>query len=1031
MHLDPQRVIDRATRLLRERIRPATEAATARLTATVRDLPGEPEPFAAATSPKDEFRPIAVGDAWGPAWTTSWFHFTGEIPDAWGARLDAAPSRVDGSPAIGPAVAVIDIGFQPDSGPGFQCEGLVHTADGTIVKGIHPKSQWAPISPDACTVDLWVEAAANPDIASVSFRPTDLGEGIAPSGPPLYRLQRADLVLLDPVVQALEVDIELLIGWAEELPVDRPRRLRLLAALDRACDAVDLDDIPATAAAAREILGEELAKGADASAHRVSAIAHAHIDSAWLWPTRETVRKCIRTFSNVLDLMDRYPEFYFACSQAQQYAWVEQRHPELLERIKERVAEGRWIPAGGMWVESDTNMPGGEALVRQFVHGKRYFAEKFGYEPKEVWLPDSFGYTAALPQIAKLAGYRWFLTQKLAWGSPTNKFPHHTFHWQGIDGTTLFSHMPPVDSYLSELSPRELEHAQANFRDAAEASRSVVPFGHGDGGGGPTALMMERARRQADLEGSPTIEHATPKEFFTAAEAEYANAPTWVGELYLEAHRGTYTSQSAMKQGNRRSEHLLREAELWCSTATIRHGVPYPYEELDRIWKTVLLHQFHDILPGSSIAWVHRQAAQTYAEVERELEAIIDSAIDVLAGAGDVALAFNASPVTVDGVPALAAAAADTDSGYDRVEVTENDGTTILDNGILRVTFDRSGASPSIVDLRRGRELVAAGGRAGELVLHQDFPNQFDAWDVDEHYLRTSEVLDDVEGLRVESGEDGSATVVVERRFGRSTSIQATTLRVGSDSIDYEIDVDWHEAERFLKVAFPLDVRTDHSTSEIQFGHIQRPTHANTTWDAAKFEICAHRWVHVGEPGFGVAIANDSTYGHDIRRREAPESGLPGTDVRLSLLRAPRFPDPRTDQGLHRFRYSLNSDASIADAVDAGYRINLPMRTRAGAAPVEPLVRVQEGSGVLVESVKLAEDRSGDLIVRLYEALGARTTATVTWDTPARTVTIVDLLERELDELRHADGSASLEFRPFQIVTLRIARSAALEEEVG
>ncbi|MFZ7087255.1 alpha-mannosidase [Curtobacterium sp. RRHDQ10] len=1031
MHSDPQRVIDRAARVLRERIRPAVEVVTSPLAMTIRDLPGEPEPFATATAPTDAFRPAVVGDAWGPAWTTSWLHLTGSVPAAWRDELAAAETARDRLGAAGPTlVALVDIGFEPDSGPGFQCEGLVHRADGSIVKGIHPRSRWVPLATDDIDVELWVEAAANPDVAAAQFRPTHLGDGIAPDGPPLYELVRADLAVLDPETQALEIDLEVLLGWAEELPADRPRRVRLLRALDLACDALDLDDVRGTAAAARAVLAPELAARADASAHRLAAIGHAHIDSAWLWPTRETVRKCTRTFANVLDLMDRYPEFRFACSQAQQYAWIERAHPDLFARITAAVARGQWIPAGGMWVESDTNLPGGEALVRQMVHGKRYFAEKFGYEPEEVWLPDSFGYTAALPQIAALAGYRWFLTQKLSWGDPTDRFPHHTFRWQGIDGTTLFSHLPPVDSYLSELTPRELQHASSNFRDHGDATMSIVPFGHGDGGGGPTVVMMERARRQADLEGSPVVEHATPRSFFEAAEREYRNAPTWVGELYLEGHRGTYTSQAMTKQGNRRSEHLLREAELWSTTATLRHGVPYPYDALDRLWKTVLLHQFHDILPGSSIGWVHRQAAEAYAAVRDELGAVIDAALTVLAGTGDAALTFNAGSVETDGVPALGAAVVGVDPGLQAVDVRQEGGSTVLDNGALRVVVDRTGGAVSVRDLRRGRELVASGARVGELVLHQDLPNAFDAWDVDEHYLATGRVLDEVDDLRVERTEDGSATVVVQRSFGRSTSVQRTTLRLGAGEIDFVTEVDWHEAERFLKVAFPLDVRTDHSTSEIQFGHVERPTHQNTTWDAAKFEIAAHRWVHVGEPGFGVAVANDSTYGHDVRRRDGVDGGLPGTDVRLSLLRAPRYPDPDADQGRHRFAYRLVSDASVGDAIAAGHRLNLPPRVRSGSGPVAPVVRV-EGTAVVVETVKLAEDRSGDLVVRLYESLGTRATTTVHWDVDAAGASIVDLLERERSPLSDAVRSATLEFRPFQIITLRIRRSAELEEEIG
>jgi len=1043
MHLEPQRVIDRARRVLTERVWPATETAVSPLDVAARALPGEPEPFDRATA--GAFGPTRVGEPWGPAWTTTWFRVRGEVPTDW-----PRPRRTVGGGDGGDrfrVVAALDIGFDADAGPGFQCEGLVFDAAGQILKGIHPRNKTVPVTEGS--VDLFVEAAANPDVAAAAFRPTSLGDGIAVDGPPLYRLKRADLVLVDSAVEALAYDLDVLIGWAERLPGDRRRRGLVLAALADALDALDLGDVAGTTDAARARLADVLAQHAEPSAHRIAAVGHAHIDTAWLWPTRETVRKCTRTFSNVIALQEDYPELRFACSQAQQYAWIEESQPDLFAAITKAVDRGAWIPAGGMWVESDTNMPGGEALVRQFVHGKRYFAERFGVDPQEVWLPDSFGYTAALPQIAKLAGYRWFLTQKLSW-QPTNKFPHHTFWWEGIDGTRLFSHMPPVDNYLSELTAAELDHAVTNFAEHTGAATSLVPFGHGDGGGGPTALMMERARRQADLEGSPVIEHATPEEFFATAEAEYPDAPTWVGELYLEAHRGTYTSQAATKRGNRRSEHLLREAELWSAVASVRHGVPYPYEALDRIWKTVLLHQFHDILPGSSIAWVHREAADAYAKVAAELEEIVESALAVLAGDGSEPLAFNAAPTRSGGVPALGAA---TPAGGDgpEVAVTTDAGTTVLDNGVLRVTVDATGASPSVLDLRHGRELVVAGRRAGELVLHQDFPNAFDAWDLDEHYRGSSRTLEDVDELTVERGDDGAATVVVRRRFGRSSAVQRTTLRPGSDAVDYETEVDWHEAERILKVTFPVDVRAEQAASEIQFGHVMRPTHDNTTWDAAKFETCAHRWVHVGEPGFGVAIANDATYGHDLHRLEAPSGSpgastgtstvtslgtRPGTEVRLSLLRAPRYPDPEADQGTHRFAYQLVSGARIADAVDAGYRLNLPLRERLGSAPVAPLVTVSDAggapeSGIVVESVKLAEDRSGDLVVRLYEALGARARARVSWDLEASGASVVDLLERELEPLADARTGADLELRPFQIVTLRIHRDVAQEEEIG
>lgn len=1023
MHQHPDRTIGRARRLLDERVLPAVHRRRVPMAISVRQLPGEPVGFAEATAQPEQFTSFEPGTAWGPAWTTSWFRLTGTIGTDW---------------PDGDVAAVIDLGFE--GGPGFQAEGLVHRSDGTIIKGVHPMNSAVLLDRVGGEIELFVEAAANPDVTVGMFRPTDLGDGLDPAGRPLYRFRAADLVLLDHDVEQLGYDLDVLIGWAELLPADQPRRARIIRALAQACDAIDIWNVSGTAVAARERLAPVLASPAVPSAHRLAAIGHAHIDSAWLWPMRETVRKCTRTFANVLELMDRYPEFVFACSQAQQYAWIEERQPELFARIGKAVAAGRFIPAGGMWVESDTNLVGGEALVRQFVHGKRYFQDRFGVEPHEVWLPDSFGYTAALPQIAKLAGYRWFLTQKLAW-NPTNPFPHHTFWWEGIDGSRIFAHMPPVDSYLASMTPTELNHAATNFRDHPGADTSMVPFGHGDGGGGPTALMLERTRRQADLEGSPRIEHVSPTEFFRTAEAEYPDAPTWVGELYLEAHRGTYTSQAAMKRGNRRSEHLLREAELWWTTAAVRIGVDYPYEELDRLWKVVLLHQFHDVLPGSSIARVHREARQAYVEVITELGSIIHSAIAELVGPGDQLLRLNPAPVPADDLPALGGRRG-TQPSNGTVELTADESGWLLDNGILRVHVAPDGTIDSIVDLRCGRQVLMPRTRANDLILFQDLPNAFDAWDIDDFYNGTGRSIREVGEIAVQQADPDLAVLRIERQFAGSTSTQTIGLAAGSDQLDFTIDVDWHTQESLLKVAFPIDLRTETAASEIQFGHIRRPTHANTTWDEAKFETCAHRWVQIGEPDFGVAVINDAVYGHDVRRRDhaAGDGTRPGTDIRVSLLRGPRYPDPAADQGRHTIGYGLVVGAGIPQAVAAGLRLNLPVRKIRGGQAPDPLVRLS-GDGPVIEAIKLAEDRSGDVIVRLYEAYGNRSHGRLEWDFAATGAELVDLLERPLSKLAglaadtdlsadvdrptvtgDGDNGLDLELRPFEIATVRIHR---------
>ncbi|TXR52270.1 alpha-mannosidase [Quadrisphaera setariae] len=1048
MHDDTRHVAKRVERILLERIVPAVYRETTPLQLEVWHVPGEPVPVSDALSAT--YEPFSAGTRWGRPWSTSWFRLRGTVPEAW------AGQRVE---------AVIDLGFVGDW-PGNQAEGLVHTAEGVPVKGVAPRNQYVPIARPAAggeRVDLLLEAAANPDILAGGMVPTPLGHPDTAGTDPIYTFTKADLAVLDEEVYALQLDVEVARELAEELAAGDPRRAELLFALERCVDALDLGDVSGTAAAARTVLAPALAKPATASAHVVSAAGHAHIDSAWLWPLRETMRKNSRTFSNVTALAEEYPDLVFACSSAQQYAWTQERYPVVFERIKKAIADGTWAPVGGQWVEADGNLPGGEALARQIVVGTKYFREQLGVEPHGVWLPDSFGYTAAYPQLARLAGFDWFLTQKISWNE-TNKFPHHSFWWEGIDGSRIFTHFPPADTYNGNFDGAELAHVVRNFQDKGRATTSLYPFGHGDGGGGPTREMVEKARRTADLEGSPRVVIEHPDAFFARAQAEYADAPVWSGELYLELHRGTYTSQAKTKRGNRRSEHLLREAELWATAAVLGSGAAYPEGELDALWKTVLLHQFHDILPGSSIAWVHRQAEETYGRVAAELSALVEGAASALsAGSGlsllntsplpfrGVAVLPEGTPLVADGaagaqrladgrvavaatVAAQAAApvVADGRSGDAGVEVEQRDGLTLLDNGVLRVAVDGDGLLPSVVDVASGRELVAVGHRANLLQLHTDFPKYWDAWDVDAHYRRQVTDLVDADSVEVVDSGPLVASVKVVRTFGASRLEQLLVLRAGSDRLEVETDVDWHEREKMLKAAFPLDVHAERFSSEIQFGHVVRPTHTNTSWDAARFEVAAHRWVHVGEPGFGVVVANDSTYGHDVTRSAV--GGGPGepastcTTVRLSLLRAPRVPDPEADQGTHRFTYAVAPAATPREALRHGYELNLPVRAVAGSVSV-PSVATTTSGDALVESVRLADDGSGDVLLRVYEPTGARGASTLHLGFPAGAVRVADLHGTALAGERAAQldvsaaGDVQLDLRPFQVLTLRVSRA--------
>ncbi|MFF3026762.1 alpha-mannosidase [Microbacterium sp. NPDC057944] len=1003
MHDDTSLTVGRVKRVLDERIRPAIHSAAVPLTVERNELPGEP--IAPADGLALPFAPDSVPSVWGPAWSTTWFKLTGRVPAEWAGR------RVE---------AVIDLGFDINM-PGFQCEALVYRADGTPVKSINPRNQWLPITETADgdePVELYLEAAANPVLLDYHpFLPTQEGDIRTSSTEPLYRTRRIDLAVFESEVFELSLDLEVLFELQAELPATSPRRMRILQAMDDALDVLDLQRIAATASDARARLADVLAAPAEASAHRISAIGHAHIDSAWLWPVRETIRKVARTTSSMTTLLEEQPEFQYGMSSAQQYAWLKEHRPEVYARVKAAVADGRFLPLGGMWVESDTVMPTGESLVRQFSCGQRFFESEFGIRSKGVWLPDSFGYSPALPQLMRRAGFEWFFTQKISWNQQ-NVFPHHTFLWEGIDGSQMFTHFPSMDTYNSQLSGMEVAKASRQFKENRLSSRSIAPVGWGDGGGGTTREMTGKATRLADLEGSAQVVWEHPDVFFDAARAELPHPAVWVGELYLELHRGTLTSQHATKALHRWAEHALVEAELWAATDAVRTGAAYPQEALDRLWQTVLLHEFHDILPGTSIAWVHREAVEVLSGVLDEARALADDARRSLAGEGDRELRFVPSSVGAGGAGgagrALGAAFAEATAAAS-VSLAEESGGWRLENDLVSVLISADGLIVSAVDRASGREAVAEGAAANLFQLHQDFPNMWDAWDIDRYYRNSVDDLTEVSEITA-SVVDGAAVVKVVRPFSESSIAQTIILRPGSRTVLLRNEIDWHETEKLLKLAFPLDIQAAHTEAETQFGYQSRVTHTNTSWEAAKFETSMHRFVLVREQDFGVALVNDSIYGYDTSREVHDDAVT--TTVRLSLLRAPRFPDPDTDHGHHEIEigFVIGADAAIATA--EGIALNSPATVVQGAREVAPLVSVQ-GDGIVVSGVKLADDGSGDVIVRLYEALGRRATGSITADFEHSGIREVSLIEDALDEPRLG---GELRLRPFEVRTLRIVR---------
>ena len=890
------------------------------------------EPISYADAMRGTFAPVKAGDAWGPAWSTTWFHVQGQVPESWAGK------RV---------VAKFDLGF--DGPTGFTCEALAWK-DGKPWRGVDPNHRWLPI--DEPDVDFYLEAAANPRVLEQGPEPAVSMIALRESPEPAFVLQQAVLAIQ--------------------------------TSADRGVSGARLN-----------------------GSHRITAVGHAHIDTAWEWPIRESKRKVTRSWSTQLALMDEYPDYFFAASQPAQYEWMKELHPDTYRRIKEKVVMGRWEPIGAMWVEADCNLPSGESLVRQLLHGKRFFMLEFGYETKVLWLPDVFGYPGNLPQLAAEAGCDFFLTQKLSWND-TNKPEHNTFIWEGIDGTRIFTHFPPADTYNGTFSADEVEQSVRNFKDTDRSNRSLYLFGWGDGGGGPQPEMIESAHRLG-------VEMGRAADFFESASAEAHNLTTWVGELYFELHRGTYTTQSLTKRLNRRAEQSLREAEMWSVAAG-----DYPAKKLDAAWKKVMLNQFHDILPGSSIDWVYEETNRDLMDVGSQAGEISSRAAQALAGSGDQICVFNVNShtrrevVELDGrlrvveAPPCGWQVQEELRAADSVEVSDRS----IENAQLRVEWNERGLLTSIWDKDAGREVLSAPGNL--LQLHNDNPARWDAWDLDLDYLKTRTDITQLVSQRVESAGGLRGAVRFTREFGQSRFTQLMVLDAESRVLRFECDVDWQEEHKLLKVAFPVTVSSDEATYETQFGHVRRPTHSRTSRAKAMFEVCAHRWADLGDAEYGVALLNDCKYGHDIH----------DSVIRLSLLRAPTHPDPTADRGAHRFTYALmphRGDLRQAGVIAAAEDLNSPLRTLHGkpAEPRRSLIEVDTPQ-VVVEAIKRAED-SDATIVRLYEAWGGRCKVRLRTTLPVSRAFLCDLLERDRQQVVVTGGAIELELTPFKILTLKLA----------
>lgn len=864
------------------------------------------------------------------------------------------------------------------------------------------------------------------------------------------------------------------LGIAWYLDENSPSRGWLLNALDDAFKMLDVRDpigdaFYASVAPAHQALKDGIDKAGPPLDVYVSATGHAHIDVAWHWTLGQTRRKAGRTFHTVMRLMEQFPDYHFTQSQPQLYDYIRQDYPALLDSIKKRVADGRWEPIGGMWVEADCNLSGPESLARQFLLGRTLFREYFGPEAESpvLWLPDVFGYAWALPQLIKQAGLDYFFTIKIGW-SQYNRLPYDSFWWQGVDGTKVLTHFsttkepnsPHAATYNAAANPQETLGTWTNFQQKELQNDLLMSFGYGDGGGGPTREMLENLREMAHFPGTPQVRQRPVGDFFRDLEANSGDRlPVWNGELYLELHRGTYTTQSRNKRANRKSEFLLHDAEFVATLATLLDdGYEYPKATFNKAWQLVCLNQFHDIIPGSSIHDVYIESQQQYREIGQLGEQARDSALEAIASKvpADVLvvnpssfarrdLAFYAGQLATDqqiqgaegqavpvqlvadgvllaagelppySVTALSVASGSAPASDTGLSVSQDR----LENNYVRVELNRGGDITRIYDKINQREVMPPDSLANQFQAFEDRPLNWDAWDIDIFYDDKMWTADPAESVTVAESGPLRATLEIKRKILNSVYTQRITLDYNSPQLTFDTHIDWRERHVMLKVAFPVDVLAPTATYEIQWGNVERPTHRNTSWDWARFETAAQKWADLSEGGYGASLLNDCKYGHDIH----------GNVMRISLLRSPTDPDPEADQGEHRFSYALLPHAGQWDetTIAAAYALNDPLLARAGkgSATGSPTASVVQGMvtvdkpNVVIETVKRAEDGNG-IIVRLYENQRKRGPVRLTAGFDLQAARRVNLIEDDQEAVEVDSRAVTLNLHPYEIVSLRL-----------
>ncbi|KAJ5712725.1 hypothetical protein N7493_009193 [Penicillium malachiteum] len=1012
--------------------------------------------FEEATS--HEFKPTHIGASFGPSWSTHWFRIKLTVPEDMRKK-----ERLE---------------FHWDANN----EGMVWTENGHPLQGLTgggERVEW--IIPDEWRDGkehtFFIEMACNG-----MFGNAPGGDSIQPPNPDkYYQLSMARITAVNLEARALYYDFWIIGDAAREFPSNSWEAHEANVIGNAMIDAfIAGDGSQESILEARKIgqkyLGEKVDSAevykADTNPY-VYAIGHCHIDTCWLWPWAETKRKVARSWSNQCDLMDRYPEHRFTVSQAQQFKWLHKYYPTVFDRVKRWVRKGHFQPIGGSWVEHDTNMPSGESLVRQFLYGQRLFETYFGKRCTTFWLPDTFGYSTQIPQICRLAGMSRFFTQKLSWNN-INNFPHTTFQWVALDGSQVMCHMPPSETYTASAHFGDVKRSISQHKSMDADKSSLLVFGKGDGGGGPTSEHLEKLRRCRGLSDKvgtlPRVKMGdSVDDFFDKLEAKATSGTefaTWYGELYFELHRGTYTTQANNKRNNRKSEFLLREIELLATLATLSgsdDSYRYPKEEIDEMWEGTLLCQFHDCLPGSSIEMCYDDSDELYAGIFKtgaklRQDALVALGISHNAGKKDLVI-LNTLPwarsevvkipqslitangskyALVDGSTGVVPCRAVDFKTTSSVTVAETSpGVFRLANGKLRVDV-QDGVITSLFDLEAKREVIAAGGKGGQLVIFDDKPLYWQAWDVEVFHLDSRKELPRSKTVIVEN-DPHRVSLVTETKISDKSWIKTTISLSASVSsepsfVEFESEVEWQETMKFLKVEFPVDITNTEASYETQYGIIRRPTHYNTSWDMAKFEVCCHKWADLSENGYGVSILNDSKYGF----------ATCGNLMRLSLLRAPKAPDAHADMGRHHIRYAILPHAGALDerTIRAGYSFNHPLAVEEASSQVATSqaafksLSIHGGSSIILDVVKRGEDdedvsvgglpvRPGrSVILRSYESLGGKARGTIRSTLPVKRVWKCNILEDDGEELEIQETdegiAVDIELRAFEVATFRL-----------